>query len=152
MEDFLSGEAGSNIVKKGDFLILNVEFLEKKELDMLPKVVDKLVAMEGVNSALVYGIYDGAMYMVGKERGKKLERVMKRKFSTWGRVDKIRGFSATTVPMGIINLLDRDALLSVAERIIVEAFLDGEGSRGFSTTYHRLEDVKRMVCSTAKAV
>lgn len=151
MDDFLSTEASSNIARRGDILLLNAEVLDKEDLEVLPRVVERLISMDGVRTAVVYGLMEETIYIVGKSAGRaSLYSTMEKNFSSIGKVRKQSGFSLAMVPLGIVKLLDREKALSLVGEVMGGAFFSGQCAGGFSSTYPRLKEVKELVCTTAE--
>ncbi len=145
MIDFLLNEAGSNVVIRDSFVLLDMEFINRKDLDILPKVVDKLVSTEDVDTAVVYGIKDEVVYIVGRGAvNGELRDIINTHFSNLGKVKETNGFTLAMVPLGIAGMLSRENLLRLIDDIMIKVFFPGKGPDS-STAFDRLNEVKQLV-------
>jgi len=110
------GKAITNAVVMQGYLFSNVGYVQDR--DALPQAADQLMHLEGVHTALVYGITDTAIVCSGRNRDIRLHlgEIMKEAFS------KIPGASAgghatmaaLSIPLSAFSLAkDKDALLAM---------------------------------------
>ncbi len=140
-------EMAYNVVSKGDFLMLNVEFIDDRDLNLLPKVADRLLEIEGVSTVIVYGIKGSMVYMVGKSRGKvNLVSKIKKAFPGMGRVKEINGYTIAVIPMGMLcSFHSQEKILRVVDELMNDALTGGEATRGFGTVFDRVADIKNLI-------
>jgi nanoRNase/pAp phosphatase (c-di-AMP/oligoRNAs hydrolase) len=140
-------EVAGNVVTKDDFLMLNVEFIESSDLDYLPKVVDRLLEMKGISTALVYGIKGGMVYLVGKSRKRvNLTAMIKRAFPELGKVKEVNGYTLAMIPLGMLGYFhSQEKILHVIDELMNEALAGGTATRGFGTVFERIADIKNLI-------
>jgi len=140
-------EMAYNVVSKGDFLMLNVEFIDDSDLNLLPKVADRLLEMKGVSTVVVYGIKGSMVYLVGKSRRKaNLAARIRKAFPEIGKVREVNGYTIAIIPMGMLcSFHSQEKILRVVDDLMNEAFTGGTGTRGFGTVFDRIADIKNLV-------
>jgi nanoRNase/pAp phosphatase (c-di-AMP/oligoRNAs hydrolase) len=140
-------EMAGNVATKGDFLMLNVEFIDNSDLNLLPKVVDRLLEMKGVSTALVYGIKGGMVYLVGKSRRRvNLAAKIEKAFPELGRVKEVNGYTLAMIPLGMLGYFhSQEKILRVIDELMNEALAGGTATRGFGTVFDRVADIKNLI-------
>ncbi len=140
-------EMWSNISSKDDLLMLNVEFIDADDLKLLPRVVDRLLEMKGVSTALVYGIKGGTVFLVGRsKRRQSLTTKIQRAFPELGRVKEVNGYTLAMLPLGMLGLLQsREKILSVVDELMNDALAGGKATRGFGTVFDRMAEIKNLI-------
>jgi nanoRNase/pAp phosphatase (c-di-AMP/oligoRNAs hydrolase) len=140
-------EMSGNVATRGDFLMLNVEFIDGDELRLLPKVVDRLLEMKGVSTALVYGIKDGMVYLVGKSRRRaNLASKIQKAFPELGRVKEVNGYTLAMIPLGMLGYFQsQEKVLRVVDELMNDTLAGGKATRGFGTVYDRVAEIKNLI-------
>ncbi|NOZ58373.1 MAG: hypothetical protein GXO66_02155 [Euryarchaeota archaeon] len=143
----LMKEMAGNVATRGDFLMLNVEFIDTDDLKVLPRVVDRLLEMEGVSTALVYGIRGGVVYLVGRSRRRtNLTAKIQKAFPELGRVKEVNGYTLAMLPLGMLGVFQsREKLLSVVDELMNDALAGGKATRGFGSVFERVAEVKNLI-------
>ncbi|WP_456475548.1 hypothetical protein [Candidatus Pyrohabitans sp.] len=145
-KEFLKEVAG-NVSTKGDFLMLNVEFIENSDLEHLPGVVDRLLKMEGVSTVLVYGIKGSVVYLAGRStRGLELANKLKHAFPGLCRVKETNGYVLAVIPLGMLGYFNsQEKVLQVVDELMNDALAGGAATRGFGTVFERVAGIKNLV-------
>lgn len=140
-------EIAGNVATKGDLLMLNVEFIDSGDLNLLPKVVDRLLEIKGVSTVLVYGIKGGMVYLAGKSsRRINLAAKIEKAFPDLARVKEVNGYTLAMIPLGMLGYFNnQEKILRVIDELMNEALAGGTATRGFGTTFNRVVDIKNLI-------
>ncbi|MDD1708751.1 MAG: DHH family phosphoesterase [Methanoregulaceae archaeon] len=130
------GTAIANRRIQSGYLFSNVGYVRNR--DALPQAADLLITLEGVNTALVYGISDEAIIMSARNRDVRLHigNVLQEAFGTMGDAGGHPSMAAATIPLSYFNMVkSKEDLLSLIMEPLISRFtdivgLEGEGRNG----------------------
>ncbi len=146
-------EVAGNARMKGSVLLLNTEFMSREDLESMPRVAERLLEMDGVSTAVVYGVSGNALYVFAKSKnsGASIEKLLNRAFSHVGQVKATNDVALAKVPLGLMGLLkNTSAILRTLEDAMCDALLGGAESakNPFCEQAHsitRLKEIKSLV-------
>jgi nanoRNase/pAp phosphatase (c-di-AMP/oligoRNAs hydrolase) len=118
------------------YLFSNVGYVRNR--DALPQAADLLISLEGVNTALVYGISDEAIIISARNRDVRLHigNVLQEAFGNIGDAGGHPSMAAATIPLSYFNLVkSKEDLLSLIMEPLISRFtdivgLENEGRNG----------------------
>jgi nanoRNase/pAp phosphatase (c-di-AMP/oligoRNAs hydrolase) len=118
------------------YLFSNVGYVRNR--DALPQAADLLISLEGVNTALVYGISDEAIIMSARNRDVRLHigNVLQEAFGAMGDAGGHPSMAAATIPLSYFNLVkSKEDLLTLITEPLISRFtdivgLENEGRNG----------------------
>jgi nanoRNase/pAp phosphatase (c-di-AMP/oligoRNAs hydrolase) len=119
------GEAIGNRKIRSGYLFSNVGYVRNR--DTLPQAADILINLEGVNTALVYGITDDAIIMSARNRDIRLHigNVMAEAFGDIGDAGGHPNMAAATIPLMYFSRAgDKDGLLRLIIDPVLRKFID----------------------------
>jgi nanoRNase/pAp phosphatase (c-di-AMP/oligoRNAs hydrolase) len=130
------GTAIRNRKIRSGYLISNVGFLRNR--DALPQAADLLISLEGVNTALVYGISDEAIVMSARNRDVRIHigNVLREAFGDIGDAGGHPSMAAATIPLAYFTRVkDKEGLLTLIMDPLIARFsalagLENEGKNG----------------------
>lgn len=130
------GTAIRNRKIRSGYLISNVGFLRNR--DALPQAADLLISLEGVNTALVYGISEEAIVMSARNRDVRIHigNVLREAFGDIGDAGGHPSMAAATIPLTYFTRVsDKEELLSLIMDPLIARFsalvgLENEGKNG----------------------
>jgi len=108
------GHAILNRKAKNGYLFSNVGYVRNR--DALPQAADMLLSLEGISTAIVYGITDEAIIMSGRNRDVRLNlgTVMSETFGDIGNAGGHATMAAASIPLSIFSLVrDKEVLLEL---------------------------------------
>ncbi|HPX73602.1 MAG TPA: bifunctional oligoribonuclease/PAP phosphatase NrnA, partial [Methanoregulaceae archaeon] len=117
------GTAIANRKIQSGYLFSNVGFIRNR--DALPQAADLLITLEGVNTALIYGISDEAIIMSARNRDVRLHigNVLKEAFGTMGEAGGHPTMAAAVIPLSFFSLAKSKAdLLSLVTEPLLGRF------------------------------
>ncbi|HNQ30799.1 MAG TPA: DHH family phosphoesterase [Methanoregulaceae archaeon] len=117
------GIAIANRKIQSGYLFSNVGFIRNR--DALPQAADLLITLEGVNTALIYGISDEAIIMSARNRDVRLHigNVLKEAFGTMGEAGGHPTMAAAVIPLSFFSLAKSKAdLLSLVTEPLLGRF------------------------------
>ncbi|WP_324757381.1 DHH family phosphoesterase [Haloarcula sp. GH36] len=127
-------DAIDNRSVNGSVLITHVG--RTSERDALPQAADYLATLEGVQTAIVFGIVDDTIQMSGRSTDARINigTVLDSAFSDVGSAGGHREMAGGEIPLGIFAdyTTDEDQLVTIVEqvvraRLLAELKLDGKG-------------------------
>jgi len=107
------------------YLFSNVGYIRNR--DALPQAADLLISLEGVNTALVYGISDEAIIISARNRDVRLHigNVLQEAFGTMGDAGGHPTMAAATIPLSYFNLVSsKEDLLTLISEPLISRFTD----------------------------
>lgn len=110
---------------RNGYLFSNVGYVRNR--DSLPQAADLLINLEGVNTALVYGITDEAIIMSVRNRDIRLHigNVLAEAFGEIGDAGGHPNMAAATIPLTIFSRVEnKDHLLSLIIEPVLKKFTD----------------------------
>ena len=118
------------------YLISNVGLIRNR--DALPQAADLLISLEGVNTALVYGISDEAIVMSARNRDVRIHigNVLREAFGDIGDAGGHPSMAAATIPLSYFSRVrNKEELLSLIMDPLIARFngivgLENEGKNG----------------------
>ena len=119
---------GSAITKrriKSGYLFSDVGYVRNR--DALPQAADLLINLEGVNTALVYGITDTAIVISARNRDLRLHigNVFSEAFGDIGDAGGHANMAAAAIPLSYFGRVpDKEVLLGLVISQILEKFSD----------------------------
>jgi nanoRNase/pAp phosphatase (c-di-AMP/oligoRNAs hydrolase) len=133
--DILGAAIANRRIQSG-YLFSNVGYVRNR--DALPQAADLLITLEGVNTALVYGISDEAIIMSARNRDVRLHigNVLQEAFGTMGDAGGHPSMAAATIPLSYFNMVkSKEDLLSLIMEPLISRFthivgLENEGRNG----------------------
>lgn len=117
------GDAIKNRKTKNGYLFSNVGYVRNR--DALPQAADLLINLEGISTALVYGITDEAIIMSGRNRDLRLNlgNVMSEAFSEIGDAGGHATMAAANIPLHVFSSVrEKEDLLSLVIEPILQNF------------------------------
>ena len=108
------GHAILNRKTRSGYLFSNVGYVRNR--DALPQAADMLLSLEGISTAIVYGITDEAIIMSGRNRDVRLNlgTVMSETFGSIGDAGGHVTMAAASIPLAIFSLVhDKEVLLDL---------------------------------------
>lgn len=131
------------IERIGETIVINGEFLNREELEMMPKLADYLMEREKAKNVVIYGIKDDHLYLLSKCKQAEMARRIERKFSKVGESRKVGDLILVKVHLGIVATVeDRFKKIRYVEEIITETIENGASKRKFGS---RLNEIKRLI-------
>ncbi|RLG56283.1 MAG: hypothetical protein DRN95_07070 [Candidatus Hydrothermarchaeota archaeon] len=131
------------IERIGETIVINGEFLNREEIEMMPKLADYLMEREKAKNVVIYGIKDDHLYLLSKCKQAEMARRIERKFSKVGESRKVGDLILTKVHLGIVATVeDRFKKIRYVEEIITETIENGASKRKFGS---RLNEIKRLI-------
>jgi nanoRNase/pAp phosphatase (c-di-AMP/oligoRNAs hydrolase) len=124
------GDAIKNRKMKGSYLLSNVGFI--RDSDTLSQAADYLLRLEGVTTAVVYGIIeDSGIYISARTKDIRVSmgEVLKEAFKDVGSAGGHNGMAAAQIPLGIFDSVkDKDSLIYLCEEAVTKRFLAEVGA------------------------
>jgi len=118
------GNAIRNRKIRSGYLFANVGYVRNR--DTLPQAADLLINLEGVNTALVYGISDDAILLSGRNRDIRLHigNVLEESFGDIGDAGGHPNMAAATVPLHYFRRVkNKEELLNLVIDPILKKFI-----------------------------
>jgi nanoRNase/pAp phosphatase (c-di-AMP/oligoRNAs hydrolase) len=118
------GNAIRNRKVRSGYLFSNIGYVRNR--DALPQAADLLINLEGVNTALVFGIGDSAIYISARNKDIRLHigNVLSEAFGDIGEAGGHPNMAAATIPLAYFALVKtKDDLLSLVLEPIMRKFL-----------------------------
>ncbi len=117
-------EAIKNRQVRGSCLLSNVGFITDRET--LPQAAEYLLNLEGVATALVYGIANDVIHISGRNRDVRINlgEVMQKAFGDIGQAGGHAHAAAAKIPLGLFgSVKDKKTLLKLAQEAVADRFL-----------------------------
>lgn len=117
------GNAIRNRKTKNGYLFSNVGYIRNR--DALPQAADLLINLEGISTALVYGITEDAIIMSGRNRDLRLNlgNVMNDAFGELGDAGGHATMAAASIPLHVFSFVrDKEELLDLVIDPILQNF------------------------------
>lgn len=117
------GKAIMNRRAKNGYLFSNIGYVRNR--DALPQAADLLINLEGISTALVYGISDDAIIMSGRNRDMRLNlgNVMSESFGKLGDAGGHITMAAASIPLSIFSeVKEKEELLNLIIDPILQKF------------------------------
>jgi len=117
------GDAIKNRKTKNGYLFTNVGYVRNR--DALPQAADLLINLEGISTALVYGITDDAIIMSGRNRDLRLNlgNVMSEAFSDLGDAGGHATMAAASIPLHVFSAVrEKKGLLELVIEPVLQKF------------------------------
>lgn len=108
---------------KGSYLLSNVGFIRDRET--LPQAAEYLLNLEGISTALVYGIANNVIHISGRNRDVRINlgEVMHKAFGDIGQAGGHAHAAAAKISLGLFgSVKDKNTLLRLSEEAIVDRF------------------------------
>jgi len=100
---------------------------ELRDRDTLAQAADRLLAMDGVTTTLVYGINAGTIYISARSRGTDLDlgETLRAAFGQIGSAGGHADMAGAQLDLGVMETIsDDDDLEAIVEEIVTDRFLD----------------------------
>jgi len=98
------------------------------ERDALAQAADRLLTIEGVQTALVYGVMDGTVYASARSRGAGIDlgETMRDAFDQIGSAGGHLDMAGAQIELGVLGTAEDDdeSLLDVVETVVANRFLE----------------------------
>ncbi|PWR75030.1 DHH family phosphoesterase [Methanospirillum stamsii] len=117
------GASIRNRKTRNGYLFSNVGYVRNR--DALPQAADLLINLEGISTALVYGITDEAIIMSGRNRDLRLNlgNVMSEAFSDIGDAGGHATMAAASIPLYVFtNVKEKEDLLQLVIDPVLQNF------------------------------
>jgi nanoRNase/pAp phosphatase (c-di-AMP/oligoRNAs hydrolase) len=117
------GAAIRNRKTRNGYLFSNVGYVRNR--DALPQAADLLINLEGISTALVYGITDESIIMSGRNRDLRLNlgNVMSEAFSDIGDAGGHATMAAASIPLHVFtNVREKEDLLHLVIDPVLQNF------------------------------
>jgi len=117
------GAAIRNRKTRNGYLFSNVGYVRNR--DALPQAADLLINLEGISTAMVYGITDEAIIMSGRNRDLRLNlgNVMSEAFSDIGDAGGHATMAAASIPLHVFaNVKEKEELLQLVIDPVLQNF------------------------------
>lgn len=118
-------DAIKNRSVRGSVLITHVG--RTSERDALPQAADYLATLEGVGTAIVFGLVDNSIELSARSTDARIHigDVMHEAFEDVGSAGGHRSFAGGEVPLGIVaEYADGDNLIDIVEQVITKRLVD----------------------------
>ncbi len=117
------GKAIQNRVIRSGYLFSNVGYIRNR--DALPQAADYLLNLEGVNTALIYGIGDTGIILIARSRDVRINlgNVLAEAFGEIGDAGGHPNMAAAVIPLTVFAMVDdKEKLLSLVIDPILKRF------------------------------
>jgi nanoRNase/pAp phosphatase (c-di-AMP/oligoRNAs hydrolase) len=117
-------DAIHNRTVRGSVLVSRVD--RTTERDAPPQAADYLATLEGVQTAIVFGIVDQVIHLSGRstDAGINLDEVLSKAFSGLGSAGGHRGMTGGEGPLGILaEYTDDDRIAHIVEQVVTGRLL-----------------------------
>jgi nanoRNase/pAp phosphatase (c-di-AMP/oligoRNAs hydrolase) len=117
-------EAIKNRKVRGSCLLSNVGFIRDRET--LPQAAEYLLNLEGVATALIYGVANEVIHISGRNRDVRINLgdVMQKAFGDIGQAGGHAHAAAAKISLGLFgSVKDKETLLKLAEEAVADRFL-----------------------------
>jgi len=117
------GKAIQNRVIRSGYLFSNVGYVRNR--DALPQAADYLINLEGVNTALVYGIGDTGIILSARSRDIRINlgSVLAEAFAEIGDAGGHPNMAAAIIPLSFFSIVeDKEKLLSLVIDPLLKRF------------------------------
>jgi len=117
------GEAIKNRRIKGSYLISNVGSV--RDRDAIPQAADYLLGLEGITTAIVFGLGEDKIYISGRSKDIRLNigGIMDKAFGEIGSAGGHTTAGAAQIPLGMFSgVKDRQTLMRLAEESVMKRF------------------------------
>lgn len=122
------GDAIKNRKVQSGYLFTNVGYVRNR--DVIPQAADLLIQLEGVNTAIAYGIGDESITISARNKDIRLHvgNVLKDAFSDIGEAGGHANMAAARIPLNSFSMVkNKEELLSLIIDPILEKFADQVG-------------------------
>ncbi|WP_048150579.1 DHH family phosphoesterase [Methanolacinia paynteri] len=122
------GDAIKNRKLQSGYLFTNVGYVRNR--DVIPQAADLLIQLEGVNTAIAYGIGDDSITISARNKDIRLHvgNVLKDAFSDIGEAGGHANMAAARIPLNSFSMVkNKEELLSLVIDPILEKFADQVG-------------------------
>jgi nanoRNase/pAp phosphatase (c-di-AMP/oligoRNAs hydrolase) len=122
------GDAIKNRRVQSGYLFTNVGYVRNR--DVIPQAADLLIQLEGVNTAIAYGIGDDSITLSARNKDIRLHvgNVLKEAFSDIGEAGGHANMAAARIPLNSFSMVkNKEELLSLIIDPIIERFADQVG-------------------------
>ncbi len=145
-------ELAANMATKDELVMLNVEFLRNEDLGHMPKVVDWLLQREGVETAVVYGVKEDGVYLVGRSRKRSsIKQMLQRAFPGLSMVKDADGYTLAVIPLGALGYFhSQRKVLNIVDELMNDALAGGAARRGGGMVFERIAGIKDMLAVDEK--
>jgi len=109
---------------RSGYLFSNIGFVRNR--DSVPQAADMMISLEGVNTAIVYGISEGAILISARNRDIRLHigNVLREAYGDVGDAGGHATMGAATIPLSYFSLVKtKEDLLSLIQEPILRKFL-----------------------------
>lgn len=117
------GKAVQNRVIRSGYLFSNVGYVRNR--DALPQAADYLINLEGVNTALIYGIGDTGIILTARSRDVRINlgAVLTEAFGELGDAGGHPNMAAAVIPLSFFSMVDdKEKLLSLVIDPVLKRF------------------------------
>jgi nanoRNase/pAp phosphatase (c-di-AMP/oligoRNAs hydrolase) len=125
------GAAITNRQVYGSYLISNVGVIRNR--DALPQAADYLLKLEGVTTAIVFGIGKEHIYISARNKDIRVNigDILKRAFGDVGSAGGHPHAAGAQIPLGVFgDLSDKQSLMNLVEEVVTKRFLEIAGVEG----------------------
>ncbi len=127
----------------GETLLINGEFLNREELELMPQLANYLMNREKAKNVVIYGIKDNHLYILSKCKETKIAEKIMRKFSKAGESKKVGDLILAKIPLGIIATVEnRFKRMQYIQEIMTEIIEKRRNRKKFE---NRLNEIKKLI-------
>src|SRR5665648_269323 len=121
------GSAIKNRQIKGSYLLTNVGMI--RDRDALPQAADYLLNLEGIGTAICYGVSDNNIYISGRNKDIRvnLGETLRTAFSGSGSAGGHAESAGAQIPLGVFSGASKETLMELAEEAVTKRFLEVVG-------------------------
>lgn len=98
------------------------------ERDALAQAADRLLALEGVTTTMVYGVMDGTIFVSARSRGTGLDlgETLREAFGQIGSAGGHVDMAGAQITLGVLDAVEdrEESLQDIVEQVVADRFLD----------------------------
>ncbi len=119
-------EAIGNRVQEDSVLLSSAGRITRR--DSLAQAADRLMALEGIATTLVFGVSEGTIYVSARSRGTDLDlgEILRDAFDQIGSAGGHADMAGAQIRLGVLEAVeDRDeSLMKIVEAVVIDRFLE----------------------------
>ncbi len=121
------GDAIKNRRIKGSYLLTNVGVIRNR--DALPQAADYLLNLEGIGTAICYGVSENNIYISGRNKDIRINlgETLRAAFGESGSAGGHAESAGAQIPLGVFSGASKEALMKLAEESVTKRFLEVVG-------------------------
>ena len=127
-------DAITNRRREGQVVVSGVGRLSDR--DALAQAADRLLALDGVTTTLVYGVRDGTVYVSARARGTDLDlgETLRDAFDPIGSAGGHADMAGAQITLGVLEAVEREeSLMEVVDGVVSDRFFEALDARSAQT-------------------